>query len=430
MELREYPALGARIWYGRLPGGLPLYVLERPDSGVQFACLAVPHGGSTVAIPDGQGGWEPVPAGTAHYLEHKMFDAEGGGSVSERFGASGASDNAFTAETVTAYYFTCTSDFEKNLSILLDMVFHPHFTPESVEKERGIIGQEIRMVEDDPYDEAYCRMLEMMYAADPIRTRVVGSAASIADITAPLLRRFHAACCRPEDMVLTVSGALDPTRVRELAAAALAKVPAAVPAWTPPAVDEPAACPCREQVAEMEVAVPTFFLGIKGDAAPKGARLRQEMLARLASDALAGPSSALYGRLYDAGLINGDFSGSYDAAGGSAARLVYSGESRDPRRVRDELLREAARLASEGIDPDLWQRLTRAAYGGRVQGLNSARSLCFDLIAAHFDGEDCMTFPALYDTLRREDAEALLGSWCVPERTALFVAVPPDESKE
>ena len=182
MERKEYPQLGETVWHEILPNGLPVYVLTRPESSGQFACFAVRCGGASTCIPDDRGGWEELPAGMAHYLEHKMFDTEEG-SASDRFGESGASDNAFTSETMTAYYFTGTRDFEQNLRILLEMVSVPWFTQESVDKERGIIAQEIRMNEDDPYDESYRRLMEMMYAADPVKTRVVGTEESIQHIT-------------------------------------------------------------------------------------------------------------------------------------------------------------------------------------------------------------------------------------------------------
>ena len=425
MERREYPRLGETVWHEVLPNGLPVYVLTRPESSEQFACFAVRCGGASTRIPDGRGGWEDLPAGTAHYLEHKMFDTEGG-SASDRFGETGASDNAFTSETMTAYYFTGTRDFEENLRTLLKMVSIPWFTRESVDKERGIIAQEIRMNEDDPYDESYCRLMELMYAADPVKTRVVGSVESIQDITPELLYRFHRVFYRPENMVLAAGGALDPARVCAVAREVLGDQPSG-PAWEPPMVSEPAECVRTGGEAEMEVSMPTFQLGIKGDGAPAGSRLRQELLARLACDALAGPSAPLYSRLYGAGLINGDFSCNYDEATDTSARLVFSGESRDPARVREELLNEAARLSREGIDPALWERLTRAAYGGRLHELDYLRDTCIDIAAAHFDGEDYLTFPALCASLRREEAEALLGRWCVPERTALFVALPAEK---
>ena len=422
MELREYPALGERVFYEKMPDGLPVYVLSRPGSSRQFAFFAARCGGSTICIPDGCGGWETVPAGTAHYLEHKMFDMPDGGA-SEKFGESGAADNAFTSASMTGYYFTGTRDFEQNLRILLDMVSVPYFTAESVEKERGIIEQEVRMTEDDPGDESYSRLLEMMYAADPVRTRVVGSTASIREITPELLYRFHKACYRAGNMVLVVGGDLDAGQVCSVVRETLGDRLAGT-AWIPPVWKEPEDCICHERTEEMEVAVPLFQMGFKGAAAPAGRRMRQELMARLACDALASPSAPLYSRLYDAGVINGEFSCVYDESTETSARLVFGGESEDSRQVRDALLAETERLGREGIDAALWERLVRAAYGSKLRELDDLREVCIGIAAAHLEGEDYFSFPALFAELRKEDAEELLRSWCTKERCALFEARP------
>lgn len=428
MELREYPALGERVFYEKMPDGLPVYVLSRPGCRRQFAFFAVRCGGATVRIPDARGGWETVPAGTAHYLEHKMFDMPDG-SASEKFGESGAADNAFTSAAMTGYYFTGTRDFEQNLRILLEMVSVPYFTAESVEKERGIIEQEVRMTEDDPGDEAYSRLLEMMYTADPVRTRVVGSTESIREITPELLYRFHRACYRAGNMVLVAGGNLDAGRVCSIVRETLGDRLAG-PAWTAPDVREPAGCTCHERAEKMEVAVPFFQIGFKGEAAPAGCCMRQELVARLACDALASPSAPLYSRLYDAGVINGEFSCVYDETTETSARLIFDGESEDPHRVRDALLAETERLGREGIDAALWDRLVRAAYGSKLRELDDLREACIGIAAAHLDGEDYFSFPELYGQIRKEDAEKLLQSWCTRERCALFAAWPKEDAQE
>ena len=136
-------------------------------------------------------------------------------------------------------------------------------------------------------------------------------------------------------------------------------------------------------------------------------------------------SAPLYSRLYEQGLINGSFDSSYDALPGCAC-LIAGGESREPKRVLDEVLKETARLAREGIDAELWERLKKAAYGSMVRQLNSLDDTCFELAQAHFDGEDYLSFPQCFQSIERADAEALLRDWCVEERSALSVIMPLD----
>ena len=182
MERIDYPALNESVYRHELPNGLQIYVLVRPEYGKQFAFFAARYGGMNLRFRGGDGHWVDTPAGVAHFLEHKMFDTEDG-SATQTLAANGAVDNAFTSADMTGYYFEGTRGFEENLKTLLSFVSVPYFTTESVEKEQGIIGQEIRMCDDDPENQVYYQLLETMYGQHPIRVRVVGSLESIADIT-------------------------------------------------------------------------------------------------------------------------------------------------------------------------------------------------------------------------------------------------------
>ena len=170
--------------------------------------------------------------------------------------------------------------------------------------------------------------------------------------------------------------------------------------------------------------MPLFALGFKGTPAQKGG-LRQRLVAELVCDVLFSSSAPLYSRLYEQGLINSSFNSCYSAAPG-CAWIMAEGESRDPERVRAEVLQEAARLGREGIDQQLWDRLKNAAYGAMVRHLNSMEDTCIELAEAHFKGEDYLSFPQVFQSIERADGEALLREWCVESRTALSVVAPED----
>ena len=216
MELREYQLLGENIHRHCLENGLEILVDVRPEYAKQFAFFATRYGGMHLRFHNEDGHWVDTPAGVAHFLEHKMFDSEEG-NVLQIMAANGAVDNAFTAAAITGYYFECTRGFEENLRTLLSFVTTPYFTEESVAKEQGIIAQEIRMCLDDPDVEVYYQLMEAMYQNHPVRVRVAGSEASIAQITPEVLYRCHEAFYRPDNMVLCVAGSVDPQRVVELA---------------------------------------------------------------------------------------------------------------------------------------------------------------------------------------------------------------------
>ncbi len=423
MDKLEYTALGQTVYHCVLPNGLNIYVDVRPEYGKQFAFFATRYGGMDLRFRGEDGDWLDTPAGVAHFLEHKTFDTEDGNAL-QRMAAHGVDPNAFTSASMTGYYFDGVEGFEDNLRTLLSFVSVPWFTPESVDKEQGIIAQEIRMGEDDPNDEAYYRLLEAMYVNHPVRGRVAGTVESISHITADTLYQCHKAFYRPGNMVLCAAGNIDPQRVADIAREVL-------PGSQTSAAETDHGRPERPEVGEkftrrtMPVSIPLFTLGLKGTPAARGEGLRQRLLAELTCDVLFSPSAPLYNRLYEQGLLNSSF-GSFYSDGPGCAFIVAEGESRDPERVRREVLAEAARLAAEGIDQELWDRLKKAAYGTMVRRLNSMEDTCIELAEAHFDGEDYLSFPQVFQSIERGHGEALLRAWFVEERCALSVIAPEE----
>ena len=175
-------------------------------------CFTTRYGGMDMRFRL-DGVWHDTPAGIAHYLEHKMFDTEDGNAL-QVLSQNGAEPNAFTSNATTAYYFDCTEHFEENLRILLSFVSVPYFTQESVDKERGIIGQEIRMVEDTPDWRVYTNLLECLYHSSPARVAIAGTVESIAEITPETLYACHKAFYDPANMMLCVVGDVKPEDVK------------------------------------------------------------------------------------------------------------------------------------------------------------------------------------------------------------------------
>lgn len=421
MEKTFYPALGETVWHRRLSNGLNIYVVEKPEYEKQFAFFAVNYGGMNLRFRAEDGHWQDTPAGVAHFLEHKMFDTEDGNAL-QIMAANGAENNAFTSESITGYYFEGTRGFEENLKTLLSFVSVPYFTRESVDKEQGIIVQEIRMGEDNPDIAIYYMLLEALYHNHPIRVKVIGSEQSIAKITADTLYQCHRAFYHPGNMVLCVAGNVDPEQVERIAAEVLPGDGLPM-AETDLGGGEPEEVRTSRAEREMEVSAPQFLIGFKGDAPEKGGCLRQRLLAELVCDVLFSPSAPLYTELYEEGLINSTFDSACELAPGCAF-LTVSGESRDPEQVLERVLVEAERAAREGIDPALWERQKKAAYGGTVRRLNSLEGTCVELAVSHFDGEEYLRFPEVYQQLERADAEEMIRRWCTRARTAMAVIRP------
>ena len=387
----NYPRIGETVLRTTLPNGLTVAVVPKPLYRKRYAFFTTRYGGMDMRFRL-DGVWHDTPAGIAHYLEHKMFDTEDGNAL-QVLSQNGAEPNAFTSNATTAYYFDCTEHFEENLKILLSFVSVPYFTQESVDKERGIIGQEIRMVEDTPDWRVYTNLLECLYHSSPARVAIAGTVESIAEITPETLYACHKAFYDPANMMLCVVGDVKPDEIAAIA----------------------------------EEILPQFLVGFKCPPAADGAALmRQDIIADIACDILLGDSSPLYQRLYDKGLINGSFGGGFDQLPG-IAYLYAGGDSDAPETVVRAILDEAQRLAREGVDEAFYQQLRRASFGSTLRALNSFENIAVSVADGAFRDFDPFRFPEVYDSVTRADVETFLRESIVEERSALSILIPKKE---
>ena len=421
MKMAEYPRLGETVFRQTLPNGLEVVTVRKPFHAKSYAFLAVRYGGMDLRFQT-EGRWRETPAGIAHYLEHKMFDMASE-NVMQSFARNGASDNAFTSNAMTAYYFTSTAHFYENLRTLLRFVSTPYFTQESVDKEQGIIAQEIQETEDDPDWRVYANLMERLYQDSPARVPVVGSLESIRQITPQTLYDCHKAFYTPSNMILVCVGNVDQACVAEEAEAILPREggPAVIRDYG----REDAAGPAGSEVSQaMEVSMPMFLAGYKCQAVDEGeATLRQSIVGDLACDALFGDSSPLYTRLYEEGAVNSSLGGNFDMLPG--AHYVYvGGDAKDPRRVFEEITRQARKLGEEGIGEDFYRQIRRAAYGGMLRSLNSFENIAVSIAEAYFRGFDYFRFPEVFDAVGKADVEAFLRENIAPEKSALSLIQP------
>lgn len=419
MNERSFPNLAETFFEKRLPCGLLIRVTPKPDFSKTYAFLAANYGSiDTKFFLDGQ----PceTPDGVAHYLEHKMFDMPEG-NVMEEFTRLGGSPNAFTSYAMTAYHVQCTQRWEENLTLLLQFVSTPYFTEESVEKERGIIAQEIRMYEDSPDSRMYENLFTALYDHHPVRKPIAGTVESIQNITPKILTDCHRAFYNPGNMMLCVAGPVDPEKAAEIAERIF---PGEGEKISVSRDYGPPESPLRKKdriEAKMEVAMPGFTIGFP--CAEAANPLRQELAGDLAMELLVGESSALYTRLYEEGLIDSDFSAGCEGVK-KLAMLTAGGDSKDPDRVCAAILEEAARIGREGADPQLFERLKRSAFGRRMRDLDSFENICFRMCQSYFDGTEYYEFPDLYRSITQEEVETLLRTAVVPHRGAVSLIYP------
>ena len=426
MDKKYFPALDETLYSQTLPNGLHIMVDRKPGFTKKLCYFAADFGAvHTEFTLDGEK--YTVPAGIAHYLEHKLFDMPQG-DVSEQFAALGASVNAFTSYDMTAYYFSCTENFEQCLKLLLEFVSTPYFTEETVAREQGIIGQEIRMSADEPGSRVFENLMTVLYEQHPIRVPVLGTEQSIAEITPELLHLCHRAFYNPANMLLCVVGDVDEQQVAALARQILGdeKHPMAEKAPFP---REQLRC-VRPLIEErMEIAMPMFSMALKAWCPEKGeAAIRREIVGDLAAEALFGESSELYMGLYEGGLIDSSFGGGFDTVDG-CAMLSCGGDSEDPAAVRDAILAQGEKLAKTGIAQDAFLRMKRSALGRRIRDLDSFDATCFRLCAYRMSEFDYFRFPELYDSIQSEEIREFIAQVVRPEGCSLSVIYPTKEEK-
>ena len=368
-----------------------------------------------------------VPAGIAHYLEHKLFDMPDR-DVTEEFAMLGAIPNAFTSYDITAYYFSCTENFEKSLHLLLEFVSTPYFTEQTVAKEQGIIGQEIDMTEDNPDHRLFQMLMQAMYEKHPANTPILGSKESIAQITPENLTLCHRAFYRPDNMLLCVVGDVDGDSVCAIAEDVLPDSPGETVTVTRAWQEEMR--PVQSfATAEMDVAEPMFQLGFKAEPMDRGEEaIRKEVVAELACEVLFGESSRLYLALYEEGLIDSSFGGGFDTIEGMAM-LTAGGDSQDPEAVRDAILQEAGRIIAEGIPEGDFLRMKRSALGRRIRALDSFDSTCFRLCAYHLSGFDYFRFPAVYEAVQVAEVLEFLNTAVTEDRMSLAIIYPNEQEE-
>ena len=313
---------------------------------------------------------------------------------------------------------------------MLSFVSVPYFTDQSVQKEQGIIGQEIGMIEDNPEWQCYKQLMQGLYHHSPARTPIAGSVESIREITAQTLYDCHKAFYTPANMCLVVVGDVDGDEVLRLAEEILPKTSG--PLIPRDYGTEEPLTPCQKETrSRMEVSMPTFMAGFKCPPQHGGeAQMRSTALGELAIDVLVGESSPLYARLYSQGLINGSFGSSYDILPG-AAYVYLGGDSNDPHAVVRAVLDEAQRLVREGLDQAYYLRLRNANFGTALKALNSFENIAVSMAEGKFLNYDPYRFPEVYDSITAGDVLDFIRENLVEERCAVSIIDPiSGETKE
>ena len=423
MVKREYcnEAIGERYYEADHESGLKILICEKPEFTGAYAMFGTRYGSIDNCFKtQGDAGFTEVPDGIAHFLEHKLFESEDGDAFS-RYAETGASANAYTSFDRTCYLFSCNDRFEDSLRILLDFVQAPYFTQQTVSKEQGIIGQEIAMYDDSPDWVLLLNLFQAMYSANPIRINIAGTQQSIAKITADLLYKCYRTFYNLANMFLVVAGNVDADRVLAIAQEML-KDSEPVKVIRRPYEEADTVVQKRVE-AKMSVALPQFALGFKEPCREPLLSIRDKLETDMLIDLIAGKQSALYKRLLDEGLINGQFSaGLFD--GYNYNMELFSGESSDPDRVVQAIQDEISRMRREGIDRSDFERIKKSYYGRYLMNFNHIENIADQLVECAYAGRGLFDDIDVYRSVTVQALEKRLADQMLADRCSLSVILP------
>ena len=362
--------------------GLTIYLFPKKDYNSKYAIFGTKYGSVNNAFSLDNGEVTFVPDGIAHYLEHKLFESEDGDAFS-RYAKTGANANAYTSFDKTCYLFSCTENFDESFEILLDFVQSPYFTEETVAKEQGIIGQEIRMYDDSPEWCVMFNMLENMYHNHPVKIDIAGTVESIAKITPDYLYQCYNTFYNLNNMVLCVAGDLTVEDILKKADKMLK--PCEKHTIENYFEDEPYQVVNNYVEQSFPVSVPLFNLGFKDETH----KITQKEFAEIEIilSILSSPASELYKRLDDAKLINQSFDNELFAGPGYNS-VIFSGESRSPKETAEMIKQYIIELKEKGISEDAFETAKKEVYGDSVISLNSVDNICNTLADFHFNDID------------------------------------------
>lgn len=363
-----------------------------------------------------------IPDGVAHFLEHKMFEQPDGTNSLDTLMALGIDANAYTTNDHTAYLFECTDHFEEGLDELMDYVQHPYFTDENVEKEKGIIGQEIKMYDDDPGWQLYMNALDCMYKENPIKIDIAGTVESISKINPDVLYKCYNTFYHPSNMTMVVCGDFEPEKLlEEIKKRLLPKENQADIKRIYTAKEDKINMP--EKIAQMEVSTPIFMMAYKDIENNQEAAIKKHIAIEILLNIIIGKSSKLYKELYEEGLLlaQPDFDYEFSA---QYAHTLISGASKEPKKVAQKITDRIEQLKQQGLDDEEFERARRKLYGDYVIEYNSVANIARMFLADTMKKVQSFDYIEEFETVTKEYTQNILNEMFKNENKVLSIIEP------
>ncbi len=413
MQIIENLKVKEKLYIEKLENGLTVMIIPKKGMQKKYIIWGTNYGSneSSFIVP-GETEITTVPDGVAHFLEHKMFEQENGRNSLDVLTEIGVSANAYTTNDHTAYLYECTDHFYEALDEFMDYVQHPYFTDENVEKEKGIIGQEIMMYDDYPDWKVYLNALQTMYHKFPIRLDTVGTIETISKINKDILYKCYNTFYNPSNMAMVISGDFEPQEILEEVKKRLinTKANGEIKRIYP---EEPDGIVKEKVTQKMEVSRPLYTIGIKDKPADtsnsnsKEEIVKKHIAIEILLHLIFGESSNLYKTLYDKGTISSAPSMDYEFSRGYA-HILISGQSNDPEEVYKSLKEEIAKIKESGINEADFTRMRKTLYGDYIKEYNDVTDIARMFLADYFKGINSFDYIEQIMTVNTEYAMQIL----------------------
>ena len=423
MKVIESLKIKEKAYVEELENGLKIIIIPKKNTkkkyiiwGTHFGSIdnhfIMPKTGEEVYIPDG----------VAHFLEHKMFEQPNGTNSLDTLMALGIDANAYTTNDHTAYLFECTSHFDEGLKELLDYVQHPYFTDENVEKEKGIIGQEIRMYDDDPGWQLYMNALDCMYKENPIKIDIAGTVESISEINPDVLYKCYNTFYHPSNMVLVACGDFEPQELLEKIKSQLLpkENQGEIKRIYPPKEEK---INKEYKSVKMEVSTPIFMMGYKDTQTEKTQRVKKHIAVEIILNMIIGKSSKLYEKCYKEGLLLAQPDFDYES-NEQYSHVLISANSKDPKKVEEGILQEIEKMQKDGLDAERFEQIRRKIYGDYVIEYNSVGDIARMFLADTMKGVQSFDYIEQFETVTKEYTENILKELFKKENKVMSVVEP------
>ena len=425
MKIIESTKIKEKAYFEKLENGLNIIIIPKANTNKKYVIWGTNFGSIDNRFIMPQTNEEVfIPDGVAHFLEHKMFEQKNGRNSLDVLMALGLDANAYTTNDHTAYLFECSSDkFYEGLDELMDYVQNPYFTDENVKKEKGIIGQEIKMYDDDPGVQLYLNTMDCLYHKNAVKLDIAGTIESISKIDPDVLYKCYNTFYHPSNMTLVVCGDFKPEELlEELKKRLLPKENQGEIKRIYENEDETINMPSKE--VKMEVSTPIFMIGIK-DKLPDSEEdiVKKHIAIEIILNMIIGKSSDLYKQLYNAGDLVAEPDLDYEFSK-QYAHVLVGGQSKNSEKIYEEFKTEVERLKNEGLNSEHFERIKRKIYGDYVTEYNSVANIARMFMADSFKGINSFDYIEKFNNVTKEYAEQILNEVFKEDKMALSIVKP------